>query len=40
MEQRGIITRISMIAVNNFTGRKDLEDFSKDYGLLILKLHL
>jgi hypothetical protein len=35
MEQRGIVIKILMIVVNNFIGRKDLEDFSKDYGLLI-----
>lgn len=38
MEQRGIITKILMIAANNFIGMKDIEDFSKDYGPLILKL--
>lgn len=38
MGQRDIVTEILMIAANNFIGRKDLEDFSKDYGLHILKL--
>jgi hypothetical protein len=37
MEQKDIVTKILKIVADNFIKKKDLEDFSKVCGLLILK---